>query len=448
MRKVLIATVLPTIPAALILVAVLALGAGAGTHTAQANHAVTIGFDLNPSATPANTATSLGTNETCRDVPMGQSFTFDVWVTGIGHSGAPGLKVFSLPISYNEAVINITDVNVNYFLTSQGNPVLDGSDPQPDDDGLWDTAAADISDPGGLINTGSGVLARVTAQAVGAGASPLDIVSLDLNGDTVLDRAPFLRDSNDGFIGDTNGDTFYNGTPTNGTVAVNSPSTCNPDDDGDTVLDVNDNCPNNANPTQADMDVDGQGDVCDLDIDGDGFHNTQETAFASNPNSAASKIEVCDGLDNDADTVIDEDGLDHDDDGNHNDAGPDADGDTIKDCLDPTTNTDGDATMNPSDTNDDNPMAGTNDLFSDVEENWVGTDSLDACPNDVTDNAWPVDTNNSKTVNIGDVITFKDPMLTAMGNPKYNRRYDFNASSTVNIGDVIRFSGVILTSCT
>src|SRR5215212_117275 len=43
-----------------------------------------------------------------------------------------------------------------------------------------------------------------------------------------------------------------------------------PDADGDGVEDNLDNCPNTANANQADLDGDGQGDVCDSDRDGDG----------------------------------------------------------------------------------------------------------------------------------------------------------------------------------
>lgn len=42
------------------------------------------------------------------------------------------------------------------------------------------------------------------------------------------------------------------------------------DSDGDTFVDQADNCPNIANPTQADLDNDNIGDVCDDDKDGDG----------------------------------------------------------------------------------------------------------------------------------------------------------------------------------
>ena len=45
------------------------------------------------------------------------------------------------------------------------------------------------------------------------------------------------------------------------------------DSDGDGIHDGIDNCPTIANPNQADLDQDGQGDVCDSDRDGDGVPN-------------------------------------------------------------------------------------------------------------------------------------------------------------------------------
>jgi alpha-glucosidase (family GH31 glycosyl hydrolase) len=49
------------------------------------------------------------------------------------------------------------------------------------------------------------------------------------------------------------------------------------DIDQDTVVDPQDNCPKQANPKQKDLDNDGLGDICDDDIDGDGFSNEHET---------------------------------------------------------------------------------------------------------------------------------------------------------------------------
>ena len=44
------------------------------------------------------------------------------------------------------------------------------------------------------------------------------------------------------------------------------------DSDGDGIADSRDNCPAVPNPDQADLDFDGQGDLCDWDKDGDGYY--------------------------------------------------------------------------------------------------------------------------------------------------------------------------------
>lgn len=51
-----------------------------------------------------------------------------------------------------------------------------------------------------------------------------------------------------------------------------------PDTDLDGVPDTSDNCLQAANPTQADLDLDGIGDACDQDIDGDGRANGSDCA--------------------------------------------------------------------------------------------------------------------------------------------------------------------------
>ena len=51
-------------------------------------------------------------------------------------------------------------------------------------------------------------------------------------------------------------------------------SVLDPDYDGDGVLNELDNCPNTQNPNQEDLDGDSVGDVCDSDVDGDGYDVT------------------------------------------------------------------------------------------------------------------------------------------------------------------------------
>ena len=57
------------------------------------------------------------------------------------------------------------------------------------------------------------------------------------------------------------------------------------DTDGDGFLFAADNCPVNTTADQADLDVDGAGDACDADDDGDGLSDDLETAIGSDPRS-------------------------------------------------------------------------------------------------------------------------------------------------------------------
>ncbi len=59
---------------------------------------------------------------------------------------------------------------------------------------------------------------------------------------------------------------------------------CDADRDGDSVANNGDNCPDTRNARQADLDMDGVGDRCDDDIDGDGVPNTADNCpVISNP---------------------------------------------------------------------------------------------------------------------------------------------------------------------
>jgi hypothetical protein len=110
------------------------------------------------------------------------------------------------------------------------------------------------------------------------------------------------------------------------------------DADGDGIGDDVDNCLAVANAGQADLDADGTGDACDPDIDGDGVVDSED-AFPTNPGESVDTDG--DGTGNNADSDDDNDGVADAEDAFPRDAGE-------------TTDTDSDGTGNNADTDDDN----------------------------------------------------------------------------------------------
>lgn len=82
---------------------------------------------------------------------------------------------------------------------------------------------------------------------------------------------------------------------------------CDLDQDGDFVEDTSDNCPALANPLQADLDGDLIGDACDPDVDGDDVANVSDNCSV-NANAAQADFDN-DGLGDACDTDDDNDGV-------------------------------------------------------------------------------------------------------------------------------------------
>jgi hypothetical protein len=195
---------------------------------------------------------------------------------------------------------------------------------------------------------------------------------------------------------DDDNDTYSDTTETNaGSDPLNDQSTPEVCDGVDN--DLNDG----VDEGFTDTDNDGDADCVDTDDDDDTFSDTDETNAGSDPLDANSTPEVCDGVDNDLDTNVDEGFTDTDNDGDANCVDTDDDNDTFSDTdennagSDPLndqstpevcdgidndlndgvdegfTDTDNDGDANCVDTDDDD------DTFSDTDETNAGSDPLD-----------------------------------------------------------------------
>lgn len=115
----------------------------------------------------------------------------------------------------------------------------------------------------------------------------LEITSLDLRGSDVLDLTGLENATNlTNIMVNFNTDLSAIAELTGLTILVDS--------DSDDISDASDNCPITYNPTQDDLDGDTLGDLCDDDIDGDGYTVAQGDTDDYDPNVYPGSI-VTDG---------------------------------------------------------------------------------------------------------------------------------------------------------
>jgi len=175
---------------------------------------VTLGVDADPTG---NTATSLGTIEPCISVSINDTFDIDIFITDV--TDLLGWETYFV---YDMSVANIIGRNVQMFQAANpGSNVFDASEALPDADGQYRLAAVDIAEPL-APDSGSGVLARLTLQAVGAGVSPANLALLDVNEDGTADLGPSLTDVEGDHIGDLDDDSLFDGPISSARIAVDT----------------------------------------------------------------------------------------------------------------------------------------------------------------------------------------------------------------------------------
>jgi hypothetical protein len=222
--------------------------------------------------------------------------------------------------------------------------------------------------------------------------------------------------------------------------------------DPDSHGDACDNCPLVGNEEQTNTDGHHKGDDCDDDDDDDGWDDDEEVSGGagagdtegSDPLDDGSTPEVCDGVDNDGNEGADE-------------GFPDGDSEGTADCVAPDIDSDSDGT--PNSTDDDCDDANDGAHFSDVQENYMGSDPCVKCYVEGQDND-PYDTNQTGgPINVLDLFAFVDAQ--AIGGKisddnaggTYSHRLDLNQAATqkgqINVLDLFVFvnKGVIGQAC-
>ena len=201
------------LPIAALLLSIVALTAPPLSAPTIGQESLALGIDPNAEG---NGPLTLGALDPCVSVSRGDVFDVDIYIRDVEE-----LLAWQLYVGFDPAVLEVTGRDVEMFLASNaGSSVLDVSG-RIDDPSLYPVAAADTSDPP-TPDSGSGVLFRLSVRALDRGTSEIELIVRDVDGDGLADLGPLLRNVDGDVLGDTNGDTIFDGPIGSAEVAVDT----------------------------------------------------------------------------------------------------------------------------------------------------------------------------------------------------------------------------------
>lgn len=128
------------------------------------------------------------------------------------------LQAWEATISHDFDVIRILEHDAQILLAQGGGALFEASEPLPDNDGQHLLA---IGGTKAVSAIGPSILATIKFKAVGTGVSIIDIPQTDSDGNGDADQGVILQIGST-FIGDVNGDNFFDGPVQSALIAVNA----------------------------------------------------------------------------------------------------------------------------------------------------------------------------------------------------------------------------------
>ena len=284
-------------------VAVAALLLGQADGPTRASHAGgmdAMTIDMDPSATPANTATSIGSIQSCARINENgmmdadedgiDTLTVDVLADNIP-SDAP-MNVYMYHLGYSAGNVSVQFQIIGLLTTAPSSSVSNFSDALPHTTGSWLSFSVDDGPFPGSYESGSGFLDRLSISSeAGAVAGNYALTLSNAGHEDGLDFYPPDAINNatvainqpcagGGATPTPTATATATATPTPTATATPTATPGGGDADGDGVPDASDNCPNWPNLGQGypPWPVPPAGDP-----DCDGFTSAKETAIGTLP---------------------------------------------------------------------------------------------------------------------------------------------------------------------